>query len=525
MNFTVRVKLLLGFGLLLAMLVGLGIFSTYALKGVNDIADEIAEEWLPGVQQIEMISNLVAIHRVKEFRHLVATDSEERALMEDEMATAKKEIETTLLLYEKTISSDYDRNTFNKVKTNLGTYYELNQKIIQLGKDSKNDEAMRIMKNESLQSFDDLNKDLTELVKYNQDNSSKAAQNAEQIYTASKATLSLLIMIAFLIGTATALLLSRNIRISLKQIESAANQLAVGDITGADIVIKNKDEIGNLAIAFNKMKNNLKDVLIQVSTSATEISDTATGLTSQAEQTSAAATENAATVEEIASTIDQVANNASNVAEAAQRISGGAATGITSINQVNQQINTISTSSEKANQVMEELSNTLHKVNQIIDVITGIADQTNLLALNAAIEAARAGEQGRGFAVVAEEVRKLAEQSSVAAKEIYSLINNVQSESRVAVEAMEKGNLEVKEGVRIATEAGEVLRSILGEINDLSFKVEDVAAAAEQVAAGVQNVASSTEEQTAAMEEVSAVTADLKRIAINMNDLVDKFKI
>ncbi|SHK38840.1 methyl-accepting chemotaxis protein [Desulforamulus aeronauticus DSM 10349] len=525
MNFTVRVKLLLGFGLLLAMLVGLGIFSTYALKNLNDITDEIAEGWLPGVQQIEMTSNLVAVHRVKEFRHLVATDPGELALMEDEMATAKKEIETTLVLYEKTISSDYERNIFNKVKTSLGTYYELNQKIIQLCKESKNAEAMSIMQNDSLQSFNTLNTDLTELVKYNQDNGLKAAQTAEQIYTASKATLSLLIMMAFLIGAVTALLLSRNIRISLKQIESAANQLAVGDITGADIVIKNKDEIGNLAIAFNKMKNNLKDVLVQVTTSAKEVSDTATGLTSQAEQTSAAATENAATVEEIASTVDQVANNASNVAEAAQRISSSASTGVTSIEQVNEQINTISNSSEKANLVMQELSNTLHKVNQIVDVITGIADQTNLLALNAAIEAARAGEQGRGFAVVAEEVRKLAEQSSVAAKEIYSLINNVQSESRVAVEAMEKGNLEVKKGVRVATEAGEILQAILGEISDLSFKIEDVAAAAEQVAAGVQNVASSTEEQTAAMEEVSAVTADLKRIAINMNDLVDKFKI
>lgn len=184
-----------------------------------------------------------------------------------------------------------------------------------------------------------------------------------------------------------------------------------------------------------------------------------------------------------------------------------------------------SSSSAKAGQVMGELSQTLLKVNQIVDVITGIADQTNLLALNAAIEAARAGEQGRGFVVVAEEVRKLAEQSAGAAKEIHDLIDNVQGESKLAVETMAQGNIEVQEGVRIANEAGSILHAILGEISDLSLKIEDVAAAAEQVAAGVQNVASSTEEQTAAMEEVTAVTADLKRIALNMNDVVEKFKV
>lgn len=155
------------------------------------------------------------------------------------------------------------------------------------------------------------------------------------------------------------------------------------------------------------------------------------------------------------------------------------------------------------------------EIGQIVDVIKGIADQTNLLALNAAIEAARAGEQGRGFAVVAEEVRKLAEQSSISAAQIATLIGNIQRETERAVEVMEKGKLEVAAGLEAVNLAGNSFRTIVVEVNTVVEQIKQVTVATQQMAIGSSQVVKSVEsigvisEQTAAStQEVSAASEE-----------------
>lgn len=300
--------------------------------------------------------------------------------------------------------------------------------------------------------------------------------------------------------------------------------MADGDLTRL-VHIKSNDEIGQLAQSVVKMRDNLKHMVSQLLDTGYTLSESANQLASQAQQTSAGATETAATVGQIAAAVDQVSDAAREAATVSGEAAREARNGSLSVDRLVDRMNSITTTTGEASRNINSLSETLTHINQIVELITSIADQTNLLALNAAIEAARAGDQGRGFAVVAEEVRKLAEQSANAAKEIGHMIGEVQSKSTLAVSAMSAGDSQVMEGAVVVDEVGRNFKTIIDSVGELADQINGLALAANQVSDGVQNVAGTTQEQTAAMEEVASATEHLARTSFDLNELAKRFKI
>ena len=181
---------------------------------------------------------------------------------------------------------------------------------------------------------------------------------------------------------------------------------------------------------------------------------------------------------------------------------------------------------------IQALGQQSQQIGEIIRVIEDIADQTNLLALNAAIEAARAGEQGRGFAVVADEVRKLAERTGKATKEIGAVIETVLTGTKEAVASMETGTIEVQTGMQLVNEAGLRLTEIVTGVQKVTEMVQQLARsideqtnATEQIAGGIQSVASLSQQNENSVEQVVGATSDLSNLAAKLQSDLQRFQL
>ncbi|MBP2625753.1 MAG: mcpA 6 [Firmicutes bacterium] len=345
-----------------------------------------------------------------------------------------------------------------------------------------------------------------------------------------------------------------------------ANKMAEGDLT-QNVSISSDDEVGQLSAAFNKMGSNLRSLIQQVQNNAEQVAASSEELTASAEQSAQASNqvagsisdvahgaekqlqavnEASAAVEQMSAGIQQVAASANQVAGNSSRAVEAAREGDKSVEKAVSQMTHIEETVDNSAQFVVKLGERSKDIGQIVDTISGIAGQTNLLALNAAIEAARAGEQGRGFAVVAEEVRKLAEQSQEAAKQIATLINEIQGDTDKAVVAMSEGIREVKVGTEVVTTAGQAFKEIAATVARASEQVKEISAAMQQMASGSQQIVASvkeidghsktavgqaqmvsaaTEEQSASMEEIASSSQSLAKLAQDLQIAVRKFQV
>ncbi|HHW44759.1 MAG TPA: methyl-accepting chemotaxis protein [Desulfotomaculum sp.] len=310
----------------------------------------------------------------------------------------------------------------------------------------------------------------------------------------------------------------------IRRLRDRANLVAGGDLT-VQVEDRGRDSLAELGAAFNRMVGELRKL-------AREIRENSHIMDHHSRELSAAGQEVAASVESIASTTAQVAAvaeeeaaSAANAVEMARQVEAAAAEGNRAVQEAVAKMHHIRAIVDRGTAAVQRLGERSEKIGQIVDVIRGIADQTNLLALNAAIEAARAGDQGRGFAVVAEEVRKLAEQSAAATGQIAALIEEIQSETRDAVAAMNEGVREVHEGVRVVDVAGQALVRITGEIQHNGEIVEQIARGAEQSSQGAQELAHSTDQVNSFVQQIGASTQELARMSRELLLLVEKFKV
>ena len=288
------------------------------------------------------------------------------------------------------------------------------------------------------------------------------------------------------------------IRFLLSQLNTLKDVMLHVEKTGdlsARVPLACKDEVGQMAAAFNAMQAGYQRVVDTVASTARQLdsgaarlassmNDVRHGMLGQQSETDQVAT----AINQMAVSVQEVASNAQRTAEAASRADSEAATGTEVVNRTGAAIGRLAQDIQQAGDVIHELEAHSNDITKVLDVIRGIAEQTNLLALNAAIEAARAGEQGRGFAVVADEVRSLASRTQQSTQEINSMIGALQGGARQAVEVMQRSREQAMQSVEHAAQAARSLQGINSRVNEISAMSMQIAAAVEQQSSVSENI-------------------------------------
>ena len=310
-----------------------------------------------------------------------------------------------------------------------------------------------------------------------------------------------------------AIFIARSLSDPIKRAVACADQMAQGDLTFRPEArfLKRRDEIGTLANAFNKISENMSDVLSNINAAAAQVSAGAAQVAETSSSLSQSSTEQASSAEQLSASIEQISVQTNLNAQHAEQASKIAETARHDAEKGNEQMKDML-------QAMDEIRVSSDSISRIIKVIDDIAFQTSILALNAAIEAARAGQHGKGFSVVAEEVRTLAARSADAAKETTQMI---------------EGSIKsVESGTRIAQETSDALHSIVGSIENVANLVKDIAVASDeqatgvaQVTQGIEQVSTVIQSNTAVSEESASSSEEMSAQAKLLEQQVRRFRL
>lgn len=547
--------------MLLAVSVGSSIFN---LKKIENRVEEAMDYRLEQLLLIENIRYGVAMQALQVRAMILEPEAE---VHKQELVAIAAEIDEDLITLEEYVSSEEMRSYWEQANTPNNEFNEIMPDIIAAVENGEIEQATAFV-NSTVQ---EVNENMFEAAQAMEDFQKGQMDEIDQeidttMITAQIATLSVL-GVSILIGIGLIFFVRQSITRPLLHVMNAAEVIGEGDLSGEDIVISSKDELGKLGAIFNDMKNNTRKLIVniqtnaervgssseQLSASAEEVSVTTEDVTTQVADTAETSQTSARAANESAAAMDETAQGVQRIAEASQMLHSSsnetsevAQNGTQVILHARQQMDVINGSTTTVNGLVQKLSEQTEEIEKITQVITDITDQTNLLALNAAIESARAGEHGKGFAVVADEVRKLAEESKNSANSIVQLTTEIKNDTENVERAVESSLVSVKDGVEVIERAGESFESIAGAVDGMTSQIQEISATAEQLSASAEQVSASVaeistgaqttsgnidtiaaamEEQSATMNEVAQVAASLSSTAQELQSESQKFKV
>lgn len=568
-NMKVVGKLLVLIVMAIISLGAVGVTGYHYLSEANEDMNGMYKNRLLPVQWLNDNRNQARAIEADIFDLMITTDDNENKRLMQDIDKRVAVFGKNLADYEKSELGPFEVETLKKLHNSVDQYRAGRKEAIDLALQNKNAEAYDTYNKKARVHAEAFHSSLGELAEYNAKAAEKINKENQENFNKAVWTFAIIMLVAVVLVMAMGWMITRYMTVSFGLMTSRLTVMAEGDFSKPirSEFMERKDEFGEAGKCFNTLNINMQNLIKHLANTSEQLAASSEELTASAEQSAQAANQVAGAITQVAQGaekqlqlvtattdvvgqmsqgIGQVAENAQTVSLAAEKTASAASDGGRAVEKAVRQMSVIEEKTSETATVIAQLEGKSHEIGQIVEVIASIAGQTNLLALNAAIEAARAGEQGRGFAVVAEEVRKLAEQSGEAAKQIANLIGEVQEKTTSAVSYMTQGKIEVSMGTQVVNVAGESFREIMEMIQRMSEQMHEISSASEEITSGSQQVVNSvreidkeskvsaeqaqtvsaaTEEQSASMEEIASSSQALSAMAEELREAISKFKV
>ncbi|EKP0246966.1 methyl-accepting chemotaxis protein [Aeromonas veronii] len=526
--------------LVILALIFLSWFSINRLDSANRDLGYVTDNTVPSISLIkEVQADFYELHSLVQ-THVLNTDSSRMQQIETGITEIQGQITSLLDKYKaEMLSNDEDRRLTDDDQRIVAQYYQEIDKVLQLSRQNKNDEARDMLSGEAYGLFQQFAKAIELHVNFNMDLGLALKKQGQENYDNSLQTL------LFIAGGTTVLTMGLFVWLF--------NQVANPLRTAMDILtriqrdlnftlradVKQHDEIGLTLNAVNRLLDTLQQTFtefsvgsLQIKSTAESLSQAAQHLASSANQANDATSLIAAGVEEMTVSITDISQRTQETSRITNESGQLATEGGRTIERTVHAINEIADSIRQASAEVIALGEGISRIGGVVNVIRDVAGQTNLLALNAAIEAARAGESGRGFAVVADEVRKLAERTAQSTQEISATVEAIQQESNNTVSRMHLVEEKVSQGVTMATESGAIIAEIrsashrvMEQVGEITNAIREQSSAAESIAHQVEQIAQVVQQTSSTAEETSAAAEELNVTTESIHQQISRYRI
>lgn len=560
---SIKKKLLTSFGTIIVILVALASFAVIQMSNIDKNYSNLIDDDVHKVIEASKIQNAVSLQGLYIRSYVLRKDSTDI----DNLSVQREIVTQTLSEIEPLFKTEDMQYEIGNIKEQQALYSGYVDTIIEYVKNDQIDKAQNMLFVFAVPTNKSIQQSINNIVDYQKERMNQISDDTKDSTSFSKTLVVIISIVGAILAIILSLFIIRNITIPLNRLTEAANVIASGNLKENDIEVKTKDEIFDLAQAFNTMKSNLSKLISSVSLNVSNTTAVAEQLAASTDEVMVATEEIEERMQQLASggsqaaltgndcaiATDETAHAVSRIAEAAQNLltqavdmQSLATEGGQTLQTAEQQMSIIQQSSHETRERIQQLSVQSAEIENITKVITDITDQTNLLALNAAIEAARAGEHGKGFAVVADEVRKLAEESKNSASKIVDLTSLIQKDTKKVEESVNLTVQNVDRGVDYLHNAQSSFNKIFGSITEMTSQIQEVSASSEEISASTEEVSASVnemaqaakntadqsnhvlasvEEQTATMVEINSVAKSLSEDALAIQEEINKFNV
>ena len=542
-SMTVAMRLGLGFGVILLLMVALTLFGMQRVNQINQTLTQITEvnsvkqryainfrgsvhDRAIALRDVTLVPELSALSPIlADISRLQSFYQQSRQPM-DQLFADMRDIDPA------------ERKLLEAIHQVERRALPLSERVVTLRQQGQQNAAQQLLLNDMSPAYVDWLASINAFIDYQEQKNQKATDYARGVASGFALSMVLLTVLAILIGAVTAWYISGYLRNALggepDQAADIVSRIASGDLTTQIADSQPNSMLAAVATMQRQLRQTLKEVIAAattVSAQSTELDVASKEALQASELQASSSTASAASIEQMTVSLSAVSNTVQLTERNSEKTAELSAQGARLVQDAAAEIAQVAKTVQQSAGQISSLQQRSKEIAGIAGVIRSIAEQTNLLALNAAIEAARAGESGRGFAVVADEVRQLAERTSKATTEIAGMIQLVQDDTQQAVQGMETSAPRVSQGLALANQAAAMLEQIrlqaedsLHNVRDVSRSTNEQTAAVSELAKHIEQIASMSRETAVVMQQNRGVVSALQQVATSLSKQVSRFK-